>query len=437
MSDAPTSSGGITPAAAEAAVAANVTFSTERLARVIEALYGDAGLAGAGVAARQIAGPVEGDFADVVPTMNWDTWKAGDPETAGLVRGGGLKELLDHANITVQNMTDSAMVRMGNVLAEGIEAGDSNATIARNMRDIIADPKRAMVIARTEVARAMGTSTLDSFEANSIDQWTWNPTDGACPICLANEANGPYDVGSGPTFPAHPSCRCDPRAVLDVDKGILAKVGPKGYIHGWIKVGPGDDDVVPVAGPVRHFTDLSEAQKAGIHEGVQRVKTAAAEDPLHEHGLLVHEDGSIDTVKHGDLHGVNVIGHSEGPIRGSVGIHSHPDDPDHPRDHVIPSYNDAVHSPQWGQKGEIVLGSGRNANQYAAFRATTAQEQWHSGLDVSDIKKHITGAGNEQEMLQEFKNLEDATEGKYQLRNGTLDDQSEVEKGELHGEKGV
>lgn len=59
----------------------------------------------------------------------------------------------------------------------------------------------------------------------------------------------------------------------------LVKVGPKGYIHGWIKAGAGDDGNARLRG---HLSAAEDAHAAGLHsEGDARLAAAsrAAKDP--------------------------------------------------------------------------------------------------------------------------------------------------------------
>jgi SPP1 gp7 family putative phage head morphogenesis protein len=61
-------------------------------------------------------------------------------------------------------------------------------------------------------AHASSVARFESFKAIGVDQWRWLATldTKTCPICMQHEANSPYPMGEGPTFPAHPRCRCSP-----------------------------------------------------------------------------------------------------------------------------------------------------------------------------------------------------------------------------------
>lgn len=202
---------------ASAAVAGNVSFNTEALQQVLQDLYGDAGLAGAGTAA-QALGTTEGsDFAAVIADINWNTWKPGDLESARLVANGGLREVLDAANVTIKDMTDSAIDRLGTTLANGLNEGLGPQAIADQMGDVVVDPARAMVIARTETGRAQVASSLDSYKANDTEEVDWHSNDGACPACVALDAGSPYPIDDVPAFPHHPNDRCQVLPHIDLE----------------------------------------------------------------------------------------------------------------------------------------------------------------------------------------------------------------------------
>ena len=61
-------------------------------------------------------------------------------------------------------------------------------------------------------SHASSVARFESFKAIGVDEWRWLATldTKTCPICMQNEANSPYPMGEGPTFPAHPRCRCSP-----------------------------------------------------------------------------------------------------------------------------------------------------------------------------------------------------------------------------------
>lgn len=68
------------------------------------------------------------------------------------------------------------------------------------------------MLVQSAAAHASSTARFESFKAIGVQQWRWLATldTKTCPICIANEQGSPYNMGEGPTFPAHPRDRCSP-----------------------------------------------------------------------------------------------------------------------------------------------------------------------------------------------------------------------------------
>lgn len=139
--------------------------------------------------------------------IDWDTWKPGDTEAALKTADGGLKDLLDQVNLTIRGIDDTTMNRLGNILSEGLAAGNGPDDIARDMRDYVGDPARAEMIATTEANRAQTDATSDQLQEMGFSQFDWLAYDGACEECLDLEDNNPWDMDSDQP-PDHPNCRC-------------------------------------------------------------------------------------------------------------------------------------------------------------------------------------------------------------------------------------
>ena len=192
--------------------------STDALRRLLAELYGDAGLQGAHEAAHAAGGQVVASLQGVttqLPDSYWDAWQPGWGDAAAKVAGGGLKQLLDAADITIKGMTDSAIERVGNALAEALAAGDSYQDAAKAVREIVASKARSELIANTETCRAMTQAALDTYHENGIEQVSWQAEATACPACEANAGGGPYALDDAPTVPQHPGCRCNLLPIVD------------------------------------------------------------------------------------------------------------------------------------------------------------------------------------------------------------------------------
>ncbi len=200
------------------AVAQHVTMSPGDASKILQQMMGDGYLAGSHIGAVQTGGKVLQGLSTADHSINWDEWKPGWGQAAGTVRDGGLADLLSQSMATIQGIQGTAMTRLGNVLADGIAAGDSVDTIASSMSDLIMSPDRAYLISNTETAAAMTQASLSTYEINGVAQWEWIAEDDACPECLDAESNSPYDVtdSGADTIPLHPACRCASSPIVDL-----------------------------------------------------------------------------------------------------------------------------------------------------------------------------------------------------------------------------
>lgn len=170
---------------------------------------------------------------------DWNNWKPGNRPAAALVRPpGGLKKLLDNADVAVKEVNTTTLNRIGTLLADSLNSGASYDSLARNLlRDtitssVIKDSARASMIAVTEMSRALNTSTVDNYGTFGVEMVEWLAIDtGTCEICPANEAQGPIKLGdvfdSGDEAPpAHPNCRCTILPVVDEGTPLAAEGAP-------------------------------------------------------------------------------------------------------------------------------------------------------------------------------------------------------------------
>ncbi len=196
------------------AAAGGIGQSPAQLRALLTQMAGDATLAGVHSAIVQL-GPdatMPENLASLAEGIDWDTWTPGNAAAADVLRSAGLQSILDDLDITLQNITDTNIERISNTLADGIGGGDSVQELSNAISDMVGgtDDARSLLIANTETARAMSMATMDTYQTNGITSWSWLAEDSACPDCLDNADNSPYDVGddSAPTVPEHPACRC-------------------------------------------------------------------------------------------------------------------------------------------------------------------------------------------------------------------------------------
>lgn len=154
----------------------------------------------------------------------WDTWRPGYQDAAAQIAGRdggrGLARLLDEAGVTIKDVTETTLNRIADVLTAALDEGAGVEATARRLREVIASPVRAEMIAQTEMARAMTVATLDSYDEHGITAREWLLSTGACPLCVENEAAGVVALAS--SFPngdppVHPRCVCAIAPVINTD----------------------------------------------------------------------------------------------------------------------------------------------------------------------------------------------------------------------------
>jgi len=178
------------------------------LRQVIEQVMADGWVAGAHVAVHQTAGAAGGAVGEIATGIDWSAWAPGDGLAALKVADGGLADLLSQAGITVKGLTDTTIRQIGDMIGAGLQAGDNVDTIAGSMWGLLGgDTYRSLMIAQTEVARAMTAATADVYAQNGVRRWDWMTTSGACTACLDRESRNPHDLASEKP-PGHPMCRC-------------------------------------------------------------------------------------------------------------------------------------------------------------------------------------------------------------------------------------
>jgi len=147
-------------------------------------------------------------------SADWVDWKAGDADAAKQLvsdgMGAGMRAMLDRASIEIKGINETTLDRISNILSRGVEAGATPVTVGKEIRDLVGDPRRAEMIANTEMARAVNASNVDEYRNAGVTMVEWQTAgdDGVCEDCAANEADNPYEIGSEPEAPAHPNCGC-------------------------------------------------------------------------------------------------------------------------------------------------------------------------------------------------------------------------------------
>ena len=139
------------------------------------------------------------------------------------LREGALADTLARLGIDLKGVSAVSVNRIGDELAQAISEGQPSSVAAERIDAILHDRKRAQVIARTEIARAMEGALLAQGKAMGGMEKSWLDAPDACPICQENAAEGPIAInkdfkGGAPSPPQHPNCRCalalEPAAVI-------------------------------------------------------------------------------------------------------------------------------------------------------------------------------------------------------------------------------
>lgn len=170
-----------------------MTMDSGRFLGAVEQVYRDAGAAGASVAADQLG-------------------------AEGVATGIRIQRLLAQASIDIKGIEGTTLSRVTTAIGNGVAAGQSADQIAQAVRASVYGPMlsgQADMIASTEANRAFSAAYLDSASAAGITQVNWVAYAGACPTCIENEGGSPYDIGSTPDMPAHPSCMCTFESVTE------------------------------------------------------------------------------------------------------------------------------------------------------------------------------------------------------------------------------
>lgn len=212
--------GSVSPQMARDWALAQVQVNKKPIELALSRIYADGYVLGEKVAKARLLGLLVKDAVSA-GVVDWANWVPGQASAAALVKPqGGLRQLLDSRKITVSDeVVHTKLDRIGTALATGLEKGFSPKQVAQMIDTVIDDPQQAMMIARTEMSRAVSIATRDRYETAGVQQVEWLVAEG-CDDCQENADASP--IGIGDTFPtgdseppAHPNCMCAIAPVFD------------------------------------------------------------------------------------------------------------------------------------------------------------------------------------------------------------------------------
>lgn len=138
----------------------------------------------------------------------------------------------------ISDITDADRNRIKKIVADGIAKEKPAADIANDIMSWVKSdqmtPERALTIARTETATALGTAAQDAFTENGSKwkRWITVPSGKVCEICRNNTQMGKIRIeesfiSGDMATPAHPNCRCVIWYDVPKEKGAAAAAKPK------------------------------------------------------------------------------------------------------------------------------------------------------------------------------------------------------------------
>lgn len=150
--------------------------------------------------------------APKIGVVNWDTWKPGNQAAAQLLSPkGGLQALLDSRAILIDGITNTKLDRIGTVLAQALDVGATPKQVSILVDQVVNDPQQALVIAQTEMSRAVVQAELAQYQDSGVEMLEWLVAD-PCDDCQENLDASPIGIDeSWPNgdAPVHPNCMCD------------------------------------------------------------------------------------------------------------------------------------------------------------------------------------------------------------------------------------
>jgi len=233
----------VTPAQAREWAQVHIYFDKKPLNKALETIYAEGYVLGEQMAFAALA---KIRLNKSAPTLNqmrgaigtpWKTWTPGNKAAARLLNPpNGLKNLLQSRGVTIDGMSKTTLDRIGSILAKALKEGASPRSTVASLLDVLpkptearaqvlqalgysevdsmlSDPERALMIAQTEMSRAVSVANRELYLDSGVELVEWLTAD-PCDECQENQDVSPISIEdtfpSGDTEPpAHPNCVCD------------------------------------------------------------------------------------------------------------------------------------------------------------------------------------------------------------------------------------
>jgi hypothetical protein len=216
----------------------HIHFDNGDLNKALASLYADATVFAVDAATHRVRQAMRRQKASF-GSFDWDNWTPGNRPAALLVSPPeGLARRLDDRYRKIKDLNNTTVDRIGTVLADGLSAGisprdvatgvagelidartDWAETLEGRLKQIADDVRRAEVIARTEMNRAVWDEKVDRYAEMGVETVEWVVVS-PCDDCAENDG---AQVPLGEPFPngwtsiddSHPNCNCTITPVLD------------------------------------------------------------------------------------------------------------------------------------------------------------------------------------------------------------------------------
>jgi hypothetical protein len=206
--------GEVTPQMARDWAQIHITVDKKPLVDALRRLYADGWVTG-DLAARYTLAHLTRNKAINAPAVglvNWDTWTPGNAAASALLSPkGGLQTLLDKAQITIDGVSNTKLDRIGTILSDALAQGLTPQSVSTMVDQVVNDPAQALVIAQTEMSRAVVDAELAQYADSGVEMVEWLVAD-PCPECQENLDASPISIDEdwpNGDAPVHPNCMCD------------------------------------------------------------------------------------------------------------------------------------------------------------------------------------------------------------------------------------